>query len=181
MSHSVRPMQSTGRNMNRRAEWSPRPRVGIMTYVHVERAGDLPLDNLVALVSPLASKLFLITGGDYRNDAHEMEIIRMKARRPSSLVSKILEQASAQMRISRILLKLRGEIDVLIFFGGRRTSITPCFCSIPAHKVYDCFNELGCPTRHTCDQGKRYSGAIWRTYQVAHPGDTRTAQLLLRR
>ena len=62
--------------MNRRAEWSPRPRVGIMTYVHVERAGDLPLDNLVALVSPQTSKLFLFTGGDYRNDAHEMEIIR---------------------------------------------------------------------------------------------------------
>jgi glycosyltransferase involved in cell wall biosynthesis len=138
-------MQSTGRNMNRRAEWSPRPRVGIMTYVHVERAGDLPLDNLVALVSPLTSKLFLFTGGDYRNDAHEMEIIRMKAGRPSSLVSKILEQASAQMRISRILLKLRGEIDVLIFFGGAGLALPLVFARFLRIRCMIVLTSLGAP------------------------------------
>lgn len=111
-------MQSTARDTERHAEWSHRPRVGIMTHVDVERAGALPLNNLVALVSPLTSKLFLITGGDYRNEAHEMEIIRVEARRRSSLVSKIFEQVSIQMRISRILLNLRGEIDILLFFNG---------------------------------------------------------------
>jgi len=111
-------MQSTACDTDSLDEWSRRPRVGIMTHVDVERAGNLPLDNLVALVSPLSSKLFLITGGDYHNEAHEMEIIRIKARRRSSLVSKIFEQVSAQIRISRILLNLRGEIDILLFFNG---------------------------------------------------------------
>jgi glycosyltransferase involved in cell wall biosynthesis len=116
-----------------------------MTYVDVERAGDLPLDNLVALVSPLASKLFLITGGDYRNDAHEMEIIRIKARRRSSLVSKILEQASAQMRISRTLLDLRGEIDVLIFFGGAGLALPLAFARFLRMKCIIVLTSLGAP------------------------------------
>jgi len=138
-------MQSTACNADRHAEWSHRPRVGIMTYVDVERAGDLPLDNLVALVSPLASKLFLITGGDYRNDAHEMEIIRIKARRRSSLVSKILEQASAQMRISRTLLDLRGEIDVLIFFGGAGLALPLAFARFLRMKCIIVLTSLGAP------------------------------------
>ena len=116
-----------------------------MTYVDVERAGDLPLDNLVALVSPLTSKLFLITGGDYRNDAHEMEIIRIKARRRSSLVSKTLEQASAQMRISRTLLNLRDEIDILIFFGGAGLAVPLVFARFLRLKCIIVLTSLGAP------------------------------------
>jgi glycosyltransferase involved in cell wall biosynthesis len=111
--------------------------------VDIERAGDLPLDNLVALVSILASKLFLITGGDYRNAAHEMEIIRIKARRRPSLVSKILEQASAQMRISRILLNLRGEIDVLLFFNGAGLTLPLVFARFLRIKCIIVLTNLG--------------------------------------
>jgi len=138
-------MQAIAGNTDRHVEWSHRPRVGIMTYVDVERAGDLPLDNLIALVSPLTSKLFLITGGDYHNDAHEMEVIRIKARRRSSLASKILEQASAQMRISRLLLKLRGEIDILIFFGGAGLALPLIFARFLHIKCIIILTSLGAP------------------------------------
>jgi glycosyltransferase involved in cell wall biosynthesis len=136
-------MQSTACDTDRHAKWSHRPRVGIMTHVDVERAGDSPLNNLVALVSPLTSKLFLITGGDYRNEAHEIEIIRVKAGRRSSLVSKILEQASAQMRISRILLNLRGEVDILLFFNGAGLTLPLVFARFLRIKCIIVLMNLG--------------------------------------
>ncbi|MEI7828105.1 MAG: glycosyltransferase family 4 protein, partial [Euryarchaeota archaeon] len=136
-------MQSTACDTDSHDEWSRRPRVGIMTHVDVERAGALPLDNLVALVSPIASKLFLITGGDYHNEAHEMEIIRVKARRSSSLVSKILEQASVQIRISRILLNLRSEIDILLFFNGAGLTLPLIFARFLRIKCIIILMNLG--------------------------------------
>jgi glycosyltransferase involved in cell wall biosynthesis len=97
-----------------------RPNIGIIaTNTQLERSGETPLNNLIGLVSPVANKVFVITGeGSYDNSTPGVEIIRIKARQRSTLVSKILEQVFIHARQLRLLFKLRGNIDVLLFFHG---------------------------------------------------------------
>jgi len=97
---------------------SRKPNVGIMTHPYFERAGKTPLDNLIVLVKPLANRLLVVTGGDYDNPPKGVEIIRVQATRRVSFASRVLEQASVHVRVLRLLLQLRGEIDILIFFTG---------------------------------------------------------------
>jgi glycosyltransferase involved in cell wall biosynthesis len=100
------------------ATQSRKPNVGIMTHPYFERAGKTPLDNLIVLVKPLANKLFVITGRDYNTPPCDVEVIAIKAKRRTSFVSRTLEQALVHAKVLRLLLKLRGEIDILIFFLG---------------------------------------------------------------
>lgn len=97
-----------------------KPNVGIIaTNTFLERSGDTPINNLIDLVSPVTNKLFLIIGaGDYENLTPGVEIIQVKAKQRSTLLSKMLEQVFIHTRQLRLLFRLRGKIDVLIFFHG---------------------------------------------------------------
>lgn len=97
-----------------------RPSIGIIsTNTHFERSGETPLNNLIDLVSPAANKVYVIIGkGSYDNSTPGVEITRIKARKRSTLVSKILEQVFIHARQLRLLFKLRRNIDVLLFFHG---------------------------------------------------------------
>lgn len=110
-----KPDASDGINAKRK-----KPNVGIITTnIFLERSGETPLNNLIDLVSPVTSKLFLITGAsDYENSTPGVEIIRIKANQRSTLLSKMLEQVFIHARELRLLFRLRGKIDVLIFFHG---------------------------------------------------------------
>ena len=120
-------MQLKERNSRRSTKRSNKPNIGIITYVDVGRAGDLPLDNLIALLNPLAGNIYLITGADYSNSKHEVKVIRTKAKNRRSLASKVAEQALVHLRISRILSKLRHEIEILVFFNGTALTLPLIF------------------------------------------------------
>jgi glycosyltransferase involved in cell wall biosynthesis len=89
-----------------------------MTHPYFERAAKTPLDNLITLVSPLTNKLFVITGSDYDTPPCDVEVIAVKAKRRTSFVPRVLEQAIVHVRELQVLLNLRGELDVIIFFMG---------------------------------------------------------------
>ena len=102
----------------RSTEQASKPSVGIVTYFNFEKTANHPLDNLIALVNPLTHKTFLITGGDYSNPRHEIEIIRTRSTRRHLFIAKVLEQVLAQLQVLHILLQLRNEIKLLLFFNG---------------------------------------------------------------
>ncbi len=73
---------------------------------------------MIELASPLANKLFLITGGDYDSPPREIELIRVKGKVRTSFMSRVVERILVDLRVLRVLLKIRREIDVVIFFLG---------------------------------------------------------------
>src|SRR5665647_993030 len=85
---------------------SKKPNVGIITHPFLARAGVTPLDNMIAVARPLANRLFVITGGDYNSATNGVEIIRIKATRRASFVSRVLEQVFVHARFLRVLLRL---------------------------------------------------------------------------
>jgi glycosyltransferase involved in cell wall biosynthesis len=92
--------------------------VGIFTHPFFARAGYPALDNIIALLSPLTNKLFIITGGEYDNATSGTEIFRIRATERKWLSSKMLEQVLVDIRVLFLLAKLRREMDILIFFHG---------------------------------------------------------------
>ena len=98
-----------------------RPRklnVGIFTHPFFAQAGHPALDNIIALLSPLTNKLFIITGGVYDNATSGIEIFRIRATERKRLPSKMLEKVLFDVRVIHLLSKLRKEMDILIFFHG---------------------------------------------------------------
>lgn len=90
--------------------------MGIFTHPFFARAGYPALDNIIALLSPLTNKLFIITGGEYDNATSGTEIFRIRATERKWLSSKMLEQVLVDIRVLFLLAKLRREMDILIFF-----------------------------------------------------------------
>jgi len=97
---------------------SEKPNIAIITHPFQERGSNLPIDNMVAVARPLANRLLLITGEGYTGSPRGTEIIKIKATRRTSFVSRALEQAVVHAKDVRLLLKLRGQIDILLFFSG---------------------------------------------------------------
>ena len=95
-----------------------KPNVGIFTHHFFARAGYPALDNIVALLSPLTNKLFIITGGDYDNATSGTEIFRIRATERKGLPLTMLEHVLVDLRVIHLLSKLRREMDTLIFFHG---------------------------------------------------------------
>ena len=100
---------------------SRKPNVGIFTHPFFARAGYPALDNIIALLSPLTNKLFIITGGVYDNATSGTEIFRIRATERKRLPFKMLDYVLVNMRVIYLLSKLRREMDILIFFHGLTT------------------------------------------------------------
>jgi glycosyltransferase involved in cell wall biosynthesis len=97
---------------------SRKPNVGIFTHPFFARAGYPALDNIIALLSPLTNKVFIITGGVYDNATSGTEIFRIRATERKRLPFKMLDYVLVNMRVIYLLSKLRREMDILIFFHG---------------------------------------------------------------
>jgi glycosyltransferase involved in cell wall biosynthesis len=119
--------------------------VGIIsTNTFLERSGTIPLNNLIAIVSPLTNKLFVIIGGEgYENSTSGVEIIRIKAKQRSKFLSKVLEQILIHVRELRLLFKLRRSIDILIFFHGTPFPVPLLFAQVLNMKCFIILVTLG--------------------------------------
>jgi glycosyltransferase involved in cell wall biosynthesis len=109
-----------------------KPNVGIVPHVFTDKTDKFHLDELIALITPLTNRIFVITGGTgsqesavrgreiirYDNTAPGVEIIPIKATARTSFPAKAMEHVFYQLQILRALAKLREEIDVLVFFLG---------------------------------------------------------------
>jgi glycosyltransferase involved in cell wall biosynthesis len=91
--------------------------MGIIPEMFLVRASKFHLDELIALLSPLTSRLFVIAS-DYGNTTPGVEIVPIKGTRRASFLSKALEQVFVHLQMLRVVATLSNEIDVLIFFLG---------------------------------------------------------------
>jgi glycosyltransferase involved in cell wall biosynthesis len=94
-----------------------KPNVGIITNENFTRSGETPLNNLIALVSPLTNRLFVITG-DYSNSTPGVQVIKIKFTPRRSVVARVFQQGLTHLRILRLLGKLHNELDILIHIFG---------------------------------------------------------------
>jgi len=96
-----------------------KPNIGIMTGENFQRSGETPMGNLIELVSPLANKIFVITGGEeYHTQTRGVEVIRIKSTRRRLVIARVFQQVLTHLRILRIIAKLRKDIDILIYIFG---------------------------------------------------------------
>jgi glycosyltransferase involved in cell wall biosynthesis len=94
-----------------------RPVVAVIPHVFVEKVSALRVDELVALLSPLAKTIFVITTG-YDSTRGGVQTVPIQATKRASFLSKVIEQVSIHLQLLRILFTMRNEIDVLLFFLG---------------------------------------------------------------
>src|SRR5665647_2539911 len=98
----MRPTKSETRNTpNSTNANSKKPNVGIITHPFLARAGATPLNNMIAVARPLSHRLFVITGGDYGSATNGVAVIKIKATRRASFISRALEQVFVHLRILR--------------------------------------------------------------------------------
>lgn len=120
-----------------------KPNVAILTSPFVVRSGKTPLENLVALTRPLVNRLVILSGGDYGNLPRGAELIRISEKKRVSLVTKVLEQVIVHIRLLRFLSRMRGEIDILIFFLGTAYPVPLVFAKAVHIKSFVFLNTGG--------------------------------------
>ena len=97
-----------------------RPRICIITSPR-PKAGIIPLSNLVDVLYPLSSYLYVITGNEAGEVLREREYIcgySLTSRAQSNMILEIIQYIFLQMRISYHLLSIINKVDMFIFFEG---------------------------------------------------------------
>lgn len=94
-----------------------KPNIGIIPHMFIEQMSAFHLDELVALLHPLAERLVIISGG-YENATDGVEVVSIRAKKRASFAGKVLEQVVVHAQILRALATRRKEIDILFFFLG---------------------------------------------------------------
>jgi glycosyltransferase involved in cell wall biosynthesis len=101
--------------------------IGILT-VPINRAGNIPLSNLVDVLHPISNDMYLITGNEgYRFFKEDKKIYTYGIRHESGVTvfTRILRYIYTQLRISYELGKISKKIDLWIFFIGGDGLILP--------------------------------------------------------
>ncbi len=111
-------------------EMHEKSNVAIIPHLFMENTGKVHLGDLITLIQPLTTKIFVITGGEgrsddgsylstiYDNTTPGVEIIPIKCERRRPYLLKVFQHVRANLQILRVLLTLRKEIDILVFFLG---------------------------------------------------------------
>jgi glycosyltransferase involved in cell wall biosynthesis len=101
------------------------------------------VDELVTILSPFTDRIVVITDG-YDNAHGAAEVIRIKATKRASFLSKVFEQVSIHLQLVRILFTMRNELAVLLFFlGGIEFAIPLIFAKCFNVKCFVVLTGLG--------------------------------------
>jgi glycosyltransferase involved in cell wall biosynthesis len=119
-----------------------KPNVGIITNENFARSGETPLNNLVALLSPLTNRLFVFTG-DYSNSTPGVQVIKIKYTPRRSVAARVLQQGVTHLRVLRILAKVHNDLDILIQIFGTPFPVPLVFAQAWNTKVFIIFAQLG--------------------------------------
>jgi len=96
------------------------PRICIITSPR-PKAGIIPLSNLVDVLYPLSSYLYVITGNDAKEvlkDREHFSGCSLNVRAQGNAILEIIQYIILQMRISYHLLMIARRVNVIIFFEG---------------------------------------------------------------
>ena len=104
-----------------------KPNIGILTFP-ISKTGNTPLSNLVDILYSLTNDLYLITGNDgyvFFKDDKRIHAYEIKHEMGANTFTRILKYIYAQLNISYKLLKIKGNVDMWIFFIGGDTLVFP--------------------------------------------------------
>jgi len=103
-------------------------RIGIVTFP-ISQAGVIPLANLIAVLSPLSSELYLITGGAGYSFFAENRNVHLYAVEHSARGKVTFTRAAdyvwTQLRISCQIMRLARNVNLWIFFIGGEGLVLP--------------------------------------------------------
>ncbi|RLC61460.1 MAG: hypothetical protein DRI01_08465 [Chloroflexi bacterium] len=103
-------------------------RIGIVTFP-ISQAGVIPLANLIAVLSPLSSELYLITGGAGYSFFAENRNVHLYAVEHSArgkvTFTRAVDYVWTQLRISRQMMRLARNVNLWIFFIGGEGLVLP--------------------------------------------------------
>jgi len=152
-----------------------KPNVGIIPHMFLERVSQFHLSELIALVRPLANRLFVITDV-YDNTTYGVQIVPIKAKKRASFLSKVREQIIIHVQVMRALASLRKEIDILIFFlGGIEFAIPLVFAKCLKISCFAVLTGLGNAKRI---RPVKESGASWHVGELLRLYITATLERL---
>lgn len=105
--------------------------IGIITFP-INKAGTIPLSNLVDVMSSISENIYLITGNDgYLQfvDNSKVNLYGMNHESKNTILKRIYNYIVVQVKISRIVYKIRHKVNIFIFFIGGESLILPMLCS----------------------------------------------------
>jgi len=102
--------------------------IGIVTFP-ISEAGTTPLSNLIDVLGPLSQELHVVTGGAGCTVSVESRNVQIHGIEHSvgagDVFTRTMNYVGTQLRISRKLMKLSGNIDLWIFFIGGEGLVLP--------------------------------------------------------
>lgn len=102
--------------------------IGIITKP-IGKAGFGPLSNLIDIVCPLSSSIYVITGGEgsrlLQKNNQKIHIIEIPYNLKSNVFIKIINHIYMQLRISFKLIRLVKSVDIWIFFLDSHALLLP--------------------------------------------------------
>lgn len=98
-----------------------------MLTVPINKSGNMPLQNLVELLSPGADEIYLVTGNDgysfLKDKTHHVYGISYQSGK--GLIARILKYIYLQLEISLLLVKTAPEVGLWVFFFGGEGLLIP--------------------------------------------------------
>jgi glycosyltransferase involved in cell wall biosynthesis len=101
--------------------------IGILTFL-INKAGCIPVSNLLDVVYPLSDDLYLITGNEgytfFKADKR-IRVYGIMHKKRVKIFARVLRYIYAQLEISYKLLKTAGKVDIWIFFISGEGLVLP--------------------------------------------------------
>ncbi len=100
---------------------------GVITFPICE-AGNIPLSNLVNILYPLSTNIYVITGNEGNilpKAFRKIQVCRIKHKKGTNTLSRVINYIYTQLRISFKLMKLVKRVNLWIFFIGGEGLLLP--------------------------------------------------------
>ena len=95
--------------------------IGIITFP-IDKAGNIPLSNLVEILRPSSYNIYVITGNEgtvlSKKDGERTYLFRIQHKSGATIFTRIMMYIYTQLKISYRLAKLAKNVDIWIFFFG---------------------------------------------------------------
>ena len=100
--------------------------IGVLT-VPINKSGNMPLHNLVDLLSPGADEIYLVTGNDGYSFLKDKtaHVFGISYRSGKGLITRILKYLYLQLEISYLLVRTTRDVGLWVFFFGGEGLLIP--------------------------------------------------------
>jgi glycosyltransferase involved in cell wall biosynthesis len=110
--------------MNMKKKW---PNIGLVTFP-LSRAGNIPLSNLVDILSTFSTCVHVITGNEaniYPKEHRQVRVYRIDHKTGANALTRIISYIGTQLRICYQLARLTRDVKLWVFFIGGEGLLLP--------------------------------------------------------